>query len=132
MTFEEMQEEAHRNALDKGFWENKNAVTSLPEAIALMHSELSEALEEYRNTDIDVRNVYFPALMGKMPGPIIEDMVHWAEQGMKPEGVAIEFADCVIRIMDNCEALGIPLKTAIEMKMAYNRTRPYRHGGKRI
>lgn len=75
-----------------------------------MHSELSEALEVYRN-GYDPNVVYF-------------------DKG-KPEGFAIELADCFIRILDTCEALGIDLQLATEMKLAYNKTRPFRHGGKR-
>lgn len=46
----------------------------------------------------------------------------------KPEGVAVELADAVIRIADLCGYLGIDLDTVISEKMAYNETRPFKHG----
>lgn len=76
--------------------------------IALMHSELSEAVEEARH---DKYRMYTGA-------------------NGKPEGVVVELADAVIRIMDACEALGLDLDEAIEAKHAYNATRPHRHGGR--
>jgi NTP pyrophosphatase (non-canonical NTP hydrolase) len=42
-----------------------------------------------------------------------------------------ELADIVIRAMDTAEQLGVNLGRAVARKAAYNRTRPYRHGGKR-
>jgi NTP pyrophosphatase (non-canonical NTP hydrolase) len=49
----------------------------------------------------------------------------------KPEGIPIELADAVIRIMDFCVANNIDLVHAINRKMEYNKTRTWRHGGKR-
>lgn len=46
----------------------------------------------------------------------------------KPEGVAVELADAVIRIADLCGHLGIDLDAVIAEKMAYNAGRPYKHG----
>jgi NTP pyrophosphatase (non-canonical NTP hydrolase) len=43
-----------------------------------------------------------------------------------------ELADIQIRLMDTAEQLGVNLGRAIARKAAYNRTRPYRHGGKRV
>lgn len=79
------------------------------ERIALIHSELSEALEAYR-----------VGLLASITG-----------EG-KPEGVSYELADAVIRTMDLAESEGIDLEGAILTKMAYNETRSWRHGGKRL
>lgn len=49
----------------------------------------------------------------------------------KPEGVAVELADCMIRILDYCGHAGIDIEEAIRIKHEYNKTRPYRHGGKK-
>lgn len=48
----------------------------------------------------------------------------------KPEGVPIELADVVIRCAAIAECYGIDLGKAIDLKMAFNRTREYMHGGK--
>lgn len=38
--------EVHRNAVEKGWWET---IRPVPELLCLIHSEVSEALEAYRN-----------------------------------------------------------------------------------
>lgn len=81
------------------------------ETAALIHSEISEAHEEYRSGH-DVDDVY---------------MSHGGE---KPEGVPVELADAVIRIMHWFQWRGLDLDAIIRMKLAYNLTRPMRHGKK--
>lgn len=99
--------ECKRIADEHGFTD-----ASAAEDIALMHSELSEALEEIRAGKMD-RGVYY--------NDVKPD---------KPEGVPAELADCVIRIMHFCGKHGINLGKAILEKMAYNESRPFKHGGK--
>ena len=107
LTIRELQKEIYKSAVEKGWWDNPDRVFG--EVITLIHCELSEAFEEYRNSQPfgDVR----------------------IENG-KPEGIPVEMADAIIRILDWAESEGVDMEAVIQMKMNYNRTRPHRHGGK--
>ena len=107
MQIEDLIKEAHQTAVEHGWWEEER---NIGECLALMHSEISEALEEYRK--------------GYGIGLCYEGKKH------KPEGFTIELADVLIRIFDLCGRHNLPLEEALQEKMAYNKTRPYRHGGK--
>ena len=91
--------EFNDNAVRHGFWETPNK----GERIALMHSELSEALEYVRK-----------------PGP--DDKL--------PEfsGEVVELADALIRILDYCAHYNLPIEAAVLAKHEYNKKRPYKHG----
>lgn len=108
MTISELGKEAMETATEKGFFTPGEAV-NVDQKLLLIVSEICEVQNEIRN--------------GHLPTEIYYN-------GEKPEGVPIEFADAVIRIAQDCEALGIDLQAAIEVKTAYNRTRPYKHGKK--
>lgn len=89
-------------AKGKGFYDEDR---NLGEMLALVHSEVSEALEDYRHGN----------------------MVTFFE-GEKPCGFPSEIADTIIRLLDLCAYLGIDIEHEIDIKMQYNETRPYKHG----
>lgn len=98
--------ESYKTAVDKGWWDKERSAGDI---FANIHAEVSEAWECYRIGDT-------------------WDSIYFNED--KPEGIAAELADVLIRIFDLCAAKNIPLEEAIRLKMAYNITRPYRHGNK--
>lgn len=104
---------AFKAAKKKGFHDNDDKVT-FGDRIALIHSELSEALEAFRITGLDGVACNYQRF----------------DDGKKPEGVPSELADVVIRVADLCGMYGIDLEAAITEKLAFNETRPYKHGKK--
>jgi len=125
----------HQVALDHGWWdmepdlektltvlrednlEDLNAVAdrledkygrrNTGEALALMHSELSEALEGDRH--------------GNPPSEHIPEFSALEE----------ELADVVIRALDFGKGRGLNVAQAVLAKVEYNHNRPYKHGGKK-
>jgi NTP pyrophosphatase (non-canonical NTP hydrolase) len=121
-------------ARTKGFWE---AERNFGEMLMLATSELSEALEEHRagrpNHYYEVSPVPQSLLIevgdAKRAEAIWIEHLNAAEAGpRKPEGVAVELADCIIRCLDTMHSLGVDIDAIVAEKMAYNATRPPKHG----
>lgn len=93
---------AHKTADDAGWYRNPETgepvKRNFGEVVALMHSELSEALEADRKSLMD----------DKLP---------------HRSGIECEFADCIIRIFDTAQALGLDLAGAIIEKNRFNQQR---------
>lgn len=101
--FTAMQEDVHTLATEKGWHDAPREDGTF---IALMHSELSEALEGLRHDNPPSDKI--PAF----------------------SSVEEEFADVVIRIMDYAALRGLHIAEAVEAKHAFNAGRAHRHGGK--
>lgn len=146
MNIDELVREAFRTARNKG-WHDTPA--TFGDRVALCHSELSEALEAYRDVYEPAMSPMEPLYRNPETGSLTRDSGAYKEvfeeRGLsggpeyvhkfvphKPEGVGAELADVVIRIADMCGLYGIDLQARIEEKMEYNLTRPYRHGNKKL
>jgi hypothetical protein len=96
------QELAHKTATDAGWYKDPktgdDVARNFGEVVALMHSELSEALEADRKGLMD----------DKLP---------------HRDGREVEFADCIIRILDTAAAMGLDVAGAIIEKNRYNKER---------
>lgn len=108
-----------RIAEEKGWHEGEPI--SFGEFIALCHSELSEALEIYRIEGGAAIPMVHPFQAGESDMDLVISI---------PQGIPIELADVIMRILDYSETHGINIEKAIELKMAFNKTREHRHGDK--
>lgn len=93
---------AHRTATEAGWYRDPKTGAQIErnfgEVVALMHSELSEALEAHRKNLND----------DKLP---------------HRSGIEVEFADCIIRILDTAAAMGLDVASAVIEKNRFNRDR---------
>lgn len=102
---EQLQQQVYAANEAQGFWDGPGNDNNASK-IALMHSELSEALEADRK--------------GIESDDKIPDFT----------GLEAELADTVIRILDFSGRHNLRLGDAIQAKLLFNLTRPYKHGKK--
>ena len=114
----EWSKEIHKANVEKGFYEEEKQFGT---QIALIHSELSEALEADRHK-IKADLYQFESLMEEG-----NEFVTTFKETVK-DSVEDELADAMIRIMDTCGHLGIDIQKHIELKLRYNSTRAHKHG----
>ena len=131
MTIKEWQKEVHQGARDRGFYDGElgeKTPVRISSMLALIHSEVSEALEDVRKENMQTTfrrtRLYSTTL--------ITDFDKIPVSPLKPEGFPSELADIIIRTLDVAEWLGIDMEKEIKLKNDYNKTREHRHGGKSL
>lgn len=100
-------QKVHTNAVSKGFWGQvgrEDNRKKIPEKLMLIVSEISEAMEADRK---GLQDQHLPQF----------------------DGIAVELADAIIRILDLAEGCNIRVIEAMIDKAEFNSTRPYMHGG---
>lgn len=100
----------HSLAQTKGWWGETGHHSERPmsEAITNIHAEISEAWECYR----------------------AGEMAFTTADNGKPEGFWVEIADTIIRCLDLCDAYQVDIEHIMALKHEFNKSRPFRHGGK--
>lgn len=124
----------------KAGWHDPGQEPTFGDRIALISGEGSEALEDFRAgrgmTEIfytrKVPVKYFNPLTENYESGEMDIEVPEGTKGAKPCGIPTELADIIIRVLDLAGKEGIDIQAAVEEKMAFNATRPHRHGGKKL
>lgn len=117
-------ERIHAWAKVKGWWDEGHHRT-FGDLIALCHSELSEALEEYRDGHAPDESYHSGESHPEVSLSVAVRSYHW-----KLKGIPSELADTIIRILDMCGYYGIDIDDVMNLKMDYNDGREFRHGGR--
>ena len=117
LTINELVEEAHKNARDKGFWD-----FCIQETDEMFKTDCVLTNEIHRLTLILIINGFLT---------LIASEVFEAQQALRKndrDNFKEEIADIFIRAADLCGGLGIDIEKEIIKKMEYNKGREKMHG----
>lgn len=115
MTIDQIADIVHANARAKGFHDGPDS-EFLAIQLCNLHAEISELWDAYRAEKLFDLCDKFEGMegLGLLPLTCIEE----------------EYADLIIRCLDQCRRLGVPIARAIAIKHQYNLSRPHMHGKK--
>ncbi len=121
MNINELAKAVHANEVALGKWERP---PTLPEALCLIHAELSEALREYQEGNPLIYGTCALALEDCKFSGVCDKPGHPERDGIdgpcKPEGIAVELADVILQTLDLMAALGVDVDAVVMAKHRYN------------
>lgn len=105
MNWNDLAKEVHRDAVDKGWWDKS---VTIDDVVCMCICELAEAVEEYRNGRPNYYHLCQPSRDKRLPCnwdlqrscPLSTGELTCEHRDTKPRGVAVELADCVLRLLD--------------------------------
>lgn len=120
----QLAEQIYQMNKEKGFWDKE---INIGEKLMLVTSELAEALEADRK---GMNNPNLKNFLKEIDKPLTKEEFQQAFRFNIKDHFQDEIADAIIRLFDLCGGLGINIETHIALKLAYNQTRPNKHGKK--
>ncbi|AJE09840.1 MazG nucleotide pyrophosphohydrolase domain-containing protein [Clostridium botulinum] len=115
MDIKEMVKDAHKNAIDHGFWEEeKNILTKM-------------CVKEFEDEEIKAVKRAFMCQRLMLIVSEVSEAVNALRKDDK-ENYAEELADIILRTSDTALGDTVDIEKEIKKKMKKNRNRPYKHG----
>ena len=117
----------HEGNKKRGFYDDGEK--NIGELLMLVVSELGEALEAHRKGKESCLLAFQDSINEQYYQDISqqEAFINAFKLHVK-DGFNDEISDSIIRLLDICGYLNIDIDTHINLKLAYNETRPYKHG----
>lgn len=133
--FREEGDDVRRLALAKGNlaeFNDARLADYYSKRLLLVISEATEAFEELRSGHAVDERWYSGPISDPVTGLSYAANFSVNRDGTprKPEGIPSELADILIRVLDFFDEIGVDAGEVVAEKLAYNATRPFKHGRK--
>ena len=134
MEIQKLIKEAHETAKSKGFYDKCDEYgiikRNIGEMLMLIVSEVGEALESHRKDMFSNKEIVRCCFEDIKCMELSDDACRPSFESCIKDTFEDEIADVFIRLFDLCGYLNIDIEKHIKLKMAYNKTRPIKHGKK--
>lgn len=118
MNINELAKEVQKNAVARGEWDGP---PTLPEVLCSIHAELTSALQEWEEGNPVIHGTCAISPEDCKYSEICDNVGSPGQGGpCKPEGLAAELADVILRTIDLMAALGVDVDAVVTAKHKWN------------